>query len=100
MPSVKVYKMDGSVAGEMQLSDKIFNAEYNEPLIHQAVVTRLANDRQVRRAPLPARKCAAAAQNPGGRRVRAVPAKALSALRSGRRAASCSHRRAVTSPKR
>ena len=36
MPSVKVYKMDGSVAGEMQLSDKIFNAEYNEPLIHQA----------------------------------------------------------------
>ena len=46
MPIVKVYKMDGSVAGEMQLSDKIFNAEYNEPLIHQAVVTRLANDRQ------------------------------------------------------
>ena len=46
MPSVKVYKMDGSVAGEMQLSDKIFNAEYNEPLIHQAVVTRLANERQ------------------------------------------------------
>ena len=46
MPSVKVYKMDGSVAGELQLSDKIFNAEYNEPLIHQAVVTRLANERQ------------------------------------------------------
>ena len=46
MPTVKIYKMDGSVAGEMQLSDKIFNAEYNEPLIHQAVVTRLANERQ------------------------------------------------------
>ena len=46
MPSVKVYKMDGSEAGEMQLSDKIFNAEYNEPLIHQAVVTRLATERQ------------------------------------------------------
>ena len=46
MPSVKVYKMDGSVAGEMQLSEKIFNADYNEPLIHQAVVTRLANERQ------------------------------------------------------
>ena len=30
----------------MQLSDKIFGAEYNEPLIHQAVVTRLANERQ------------------------------------------------------
>ena len=46
MPSVKIYKMDGSVAGEMQLSDKVFNAEYNEPLIHQAVVARLANERQ------------------------------------------------------
>ena len=46
MPSVKVYKMDGTVAGEMHLSDKIFNAEYNEPLIHQAIVTRLANERQ------------------------------------------------------
>lgn len=46
MPTVKIYKMDGSVAGEMQLSDKIFGAEYNEPLIHQAVVTRLANERQ------------------------------------------------------
>ncbi len=46
MPIVKIYKMDGSEAGEMTLSDKIFGAEYNEPLIHQAVVTRLANDRQ------------------------------------------------------
>ena len=46
MPSIKVYRMDGSEAGEMQLSDKIFGAEYNEPLIHQAVVTRLANERQ------------------------------------------------------
>ena len=46
MPSVKIYKMDGSVAGEMQLSDKVFNAEDNEPLIHQAVVARLANERQ------------------------------------------------------
>ncbi len=46
MPTGQVYKMDGSVAGEVQLSDKIFNAEYNEPLIHQAVVTRLANERQ------------------------------------------------------
>lgn len=46
MPIVKIYKMDGTEAGEMTLSDKIFGAEYNEPLIHQAVVTRLANERQ------------------------------------------------------
>lgn len=46
MPSVKVYKMDGTEAGTLKLSDKVFGAEYREELIHQAVVTRLANDRQ------------------------------------------------------
>ena len=38
--------MDGTEAGTMKLSDKVFGAEYREELIHQAVVTRLANDRQ------------------------------------------------------
>ena len=46
MPSIKVYKMDGKEAGTMELSEKVFGAEYNEALIHQAVVTRLANERQ------------------------------------------------------
>ena len=46
MPNIKVYKMDGTEAGSMKLSDKVFGAEYNEALIHQAVVTRLANERQ------------------------------------------------------
>ena len=46
MPSVKVYKMDGTEAGTIELSEKVFGAEYNEPLIHEAVVMRLANERQ------------------------------------------------------
>ena len=46
MPNVKVYKTDGTEAGEIKLSDSVFGAEYNEALIHQAVVTRLANERQ------------------------------------------------------
>ncbi len=46
MPSIKVYKMDGTEAGTIKLSDKVFGAEYREELIHQAVVTRLANERQ------------------------------------------------------
>ena len=46
MPSIKVLKMDGTDAGTMKLSDKVFGVEYREELIHQAVVTRLANDRQ------------------------------------------------------
>ncbi len=45
MPSVKIYNMKGQETGNMELSE-IFAVEYNEPLIHQAVVTRLANERQ------------------------------------------------------
>ena len=45
MPSIKVYNMKGQETGAMELSE-IFAIEYNEPLIHQAIVTRLANERQ------------------------------------------------------
>ncbi len=45
MPSIKIYNMKGQETGTMELS-ALFEIEYNEPLIHQAVVTRLANDRQ------------------------------------------------------
>ncbi len=46
MASVKVYNMKGEAVGSMDLNDKVFAVEYNEPLIHQAVVTYLANGRQ------------------------------------------------------
>ena len=45
MPSIKVYNMKAEETGVMELSD-LFAIEYNEPLIHQAVVTTLANRRQ------------------------------------------------------
>ena len=45
MPSIKVFNMKGQETGSKELSE-IFAIEYNEPLIHQAVVTRLANERQ------------------------------------------------------
>ena len=32
--------------GNLNLSDVLFNAEYNESVIHQAIVTRLSNERQ------------------------------------------------------
>jgi large subunit ribosomal protein L4 len=38
--------MKAQEAGSIELNDALFAAEYNEPLIHQAVVTRLANERQ------------------------------------------------------
>ena len=46
MTSVKLYDMKASEVGQLELSDALFNAEYNESVIHQAVVTRLANERQ------------------------------------------------------
>ena len=46
MPNIKVYDMKGAEVGEMTLNDSVFAVEYNESLIHQAVVTYLANQRQ------------------------------------------------------
>ena len=46
MAAIKVYNMQGSEVGTMELNDSVFAVEYREPLIHQAVVTRLANERQ------------------------------------------------------
>ncbi len=46
MPNIKVYDMKGAEVGEMTLADDVFAVEYNEALIHQAVVTYLANQRQ------------------------------------------------------
>lgn len=46
MPSVKLYNMNAKEVGTLELSDALFGAEYNEAVIHQAVVARLANERQ------------------------------------------------------
>ena len=46
MPSVKVFNTKGAEVGTMDLKDEIFGREYNEALIHQAVVAQLANARQ------------------------------------------------------
>ncbi|MBE5752898.1 MAG: 50S ribosomal protein L4 [Clostridiales bacterium] len=46
MAAIKVYNMQGSEVGTMELNDSVFAVEYRESLIHQAVVTRLANERQ------------------------------------------------------
>lgn len=46
MPKVPVYNMEGNQVGEIDLNDSIFGTEVNEPLLHQAVVRHLANQRQ------------------------------------------------------
>ena len=44
--NIKVYNILGEETGSLKIKDSVFNAEYNEPLIHQVVVAQLANLRQ------------------------------------------------------
>ena len=46
MATIKVLNMNGAEVGEIELNDNVFGVEYRESVIHQAVVTRLANERQ------------------------------------------------------
>ncbi|MGN0820059.1 MAG: 50S ribosomal protein L4 [Christensenellaceae bacterium] len=46
MPSMKLYNMKAEEVGTIELQDALFNAEFKESLIHQAVVSHLANMRQ------------------------------------------------------
>ena len=46
MANVSVFNMEGNEVGTMELSDAVFGVEINENLVHQAVVLRLANERQ------------------------------------------------------
>ena len=46
MAAIKVLNMKGAEVGEIELNDNVFGVEYRESLIHQAIVTRLANERQ------------------------------------------------------
>ena len=43
---VKVYNTSAAEVGKMKLDDAVFGCEYNEALIHQAVVAYQANQRQ------------------------------------------------------
>ncbi len=44
--NLKVYDIKAQEVGSVKLSDSVFAADYNEPLIHQVVVAYLANQRQ------------------------------------------------------
>lgn len=45
MPTVKVRNLKNKEVGEVELSDAVFNAPFNEPLIHAAVRNFMANAR-------------------------------------------------------
>ena len=45
MPKVKLYNIAGQETGEIELNDSVFGVDYNEAVIHQAVVRQMANER-------------------------------------------------------
>ena len=46
MANVSVYNIEGKEVGKIDLSDAVFSVEVNEHLVHMAVVSQLANNRQ------------------------------------------------------
>ena len=46
MANVSVYNIEGKEVGKIDLSDAVFGVEVNEHLVHMAVVSKLANNRQ------------------------------------------------------
>lgn len=46
MAIVALYNMEGVKTGTMEISDAVFAAEVNKPVLHQVVVNYLANQRQ------------------------------------------------------
>ena len=46
MAKVSVYNMEGNQVGDIELSNGVFGVEVNEHLVHMAVVSQLANNRQ------------------------------------------------------
>ena len=47
MPKLSVYNMAGQATGEeIELNEEVFGVEFNEPVVHQAIVMQQANQRQ------------------------------------------------------
>ena len=46
MANVSVYNMEGKEVGTIELNDAVFGVEVNDHLVHMAVVSQLANNRQ------------------------------------------------------
>ena len=44
---IKIYNQEAESTGEMELSPKVFGLKINPALVHQAVVTQMANQRKV-----------------------------------------------------
>ena len=83
MPKVTLYNTAGAAAGEIELNDSVFGVEYNEAVIHQAVVRQMANERLGTHATKTRGLVRGGGRKPGSRKAQAVPESDLSAPHCG-----------------
>ena len=65
MAIVALYNMEGVKTGTMEVSDAVFAAEVNKPVLHQVVVNYLANQRKGTQATKPRREDRGGGAKPG-----------------------------------
>ena len=46
MPKIDVYDINGKKVSDVELNDKVFGIEPNEPVVHSVLINYLANQRQ------------------------------------------------------
>ena len=84
MPKLSVYNISGQPTGEeIELNEVVFGVEFNEAVVHQAIVMQHANQRRALLLPKPAALFAAADVNLGNKKAPAVHAAVLPVLLCG-----------------
>ena len=74
MPKVAIYDLTGKKTGEeIELMDYVFGVEFNEAVVHQAVVMQQANERQGTHATKTRGMVRGGGRKLGNRKVLAVP---------------------------
>ena len=87
MPKMDILDVKGNVVGDVELSERVFGIEPNEPVVHEVVVALLANKRQGTKGTLTRSGSEAAAESLGDKKERAAPVPAQAVLRYGLAAA-------------
>lgn len=84
MPKVATYNnITGAQTGEIELNDDVFGVEVNVPVMHQAVVRQLANQRQGTHATKTRSFVRGGGKKPENKKVQVVLVQAAFARRYG-----------------
>ena len=96
MPTVAVLNMAGKEVEKIELAEGVFGIEPNVSVMNDMVKAYLANQRQGTQSALTRSEVSGGGS--GDRRAQAVQDRVPPELRSGRTAASCSHRSREITP--